>query len=144
MVVGELLVDIVQLVAIILVAAGLGFFTHELLHWSTGYVSGGSPRFTDRIYGVPSAVIFDTPTEMTDQQVKWVGGIVLLFPLLFAFFALSLTLSQVTNSHFLTAVFGFLIGGCAVSPSDMMAFVYPSAWKKFANGEPISLSDFGY
>ena len=144
MVVFDLLLDAVVTAIVVVATACIGVLAHESLHWLIGHFVGGSPKYTSRWYGVPTAVKFVTPENMSDREIQFAGGAVLIFPFLLFLFLLDLKTAQIADSVVLTGVLGFLLGSSVVSGLDMMAFSQPAIWRRFSQGEKIDISDFGY
>lgn len=133
------MLEVAIIVVLALPAIVAGAVTHELCHYLLGWLFGGRPFFAQRTFGVPTRVDFERPDALTDIQTQLMGGIVIVFPVAFAFF---LGYMAATNSpKFILPLF-FLVGGMGVSWLDLFALKHPGHWKRFTKGESITRSDF--
>lgn len=116
-----------------------GALAHELCHYLLGWLFGGQPSFSQRTFGIPTRVDFERPDAMTDSQIQLMGGIVVVFPVAFAFL---LGYTTATDSQRFALPLFFLAGGSGVSWTDLFALRHPDYWRRFTKGEPLSRSDF--
>jgi UDP-N-acetylmuramyl pentapeptide phosphotransferase/UDP-N-acetylglucosamine-1-phosphate transferase len=123
-------------IAILLIFAGL--FFHEILHFVVGYLSGGTPFFTRSWFGIPTQVDYKTPEQMSDNQVRLAGGIVVFSPLTILLLFGITTPSQASEMLWILL---FLGGASGISWTDVFATTHPKLWKRFTKGEPIGRSD---
>jgi len=109
----------------------LGFLIHECGHYVFGKTFGGQPYFSEYWLVLPSTTTFDAPKEMKDWQVRLTAGFVLLFPVLLLIAAWHRILPLVLVG----------LAGSVISATDLLGAYHPAAWKKLADGEPISVED---
>lgn len=109
-----------------------GYLCHEVDHRVFGGLFGGGPSFRKFLGPFPTQVDFESPKNLENWQVRLTGGFVLIFP----YIAIVGLLVRSIPLIF------FGLGGSGISTTDMMAFRYPEAWKKFTAGEPITREDF--
>lgn len=138
------LIGIATILIVAPLSAILGLVTHELFHWIGGYLCDGSPRFIDKIYGIPGAVDFDSAHSMSDFHIRVTGGGVMIFPITFCIFLLFSSFEAITSQTTEMAKFFFLFGASFMSEVDILALRYPSAWRELTQGDPIDRTDFGY
>lgn len=130
----------IAILAVLALAAIIaGAAAHELCHYLLGWLFGGRPFFSQRTFGVPTQVDFERPDDLTDTQIQLMGGIVVVFPVAFAFL---LGYTAATDSQRFVLPLFFLAGGSGVSWTDLFALKHPDYWKRFTKGEPIFRSDF--
>lgn len=133
------MLELVLLAVLAIPAILAGAVAHELCHYLLGWLFGGRPFFSQRTFGVPTQVDFESPDAMSDRQTQLMGGIVVVFPVAFAFF---LGYMAATNSPKFVLPLFFLAGGGGVSWTDLFALRHPEYWRRFTKGESISRSDF--
>jgi hypothetical protein len=125
-----------ELIVIVLATTGgayLGLWLHELTHWLFGKVSGASPNILYRYKILPQAVHFEHREEMSDLQVRLAGGAVVFWLLLAAVAFTTIGYPESPSEMFLVFT-GF--GSMWVSPSDLLALLFPEQWQNFAEEYP--------
>lgn len=117
----------------VVILVPLGALTHEVGHWVFGKLFGGDPYFAQWMFHVfPTQTMFRSPEEMTNLEVRIMGGVVFAF----------LPLAAVALWHQAELLAYFSLGGAGViSTSDMIAARAPKAWKKFAAEESVEWND---
>jgi hypothetical protein len=123
----------------------MGSWIHELTHYLLSRAFGGNPEIFYR-WGLPGAVSLDEP-NLSDRGLRITGGITIIYPsfLLFVYLPVfGFPPLNVDNFrpgvyvHF--ASFFVLVASSGFSPSDCLALLSPSEFRRYANNKKEKLS----
>lgn len=129
-VVQELTLYILKVVILAILGGYTGFLTHELTHYALGRIFGSPAEFVMVNRILPRAVNFPDYETMAAPHIRIAGGAVILWPILL--------LGAIGNigmpsNHLEEFVLFFLTGASAVSPSDILGFIFPERWRGYAD-----------